>query len=78
LGSETGPPKRGRVPIYVRYSQVGLQFFLAVFLGFLVGRWLDGRFGTSPLLALSGLFLGLVAGVLALYRELFPGGKAPP
>lgn len=78
MGAETEPPKRGRVPIYVRYSQVGLQFFLAVFLGFLAGRWLDGRFGTSPLLALSGLFIGLVAGLLALYREVFPKGKPPP
>jgi F0F1-type ATP synthase assembly protein I len=49
-------------------STVGLSFVLAVVLGALAGLWLDGLLGTSPWLFLLFFFLGVVAGVINVYR----------
>jgi F0F1-type ATP synthase assembly protein I len=35
----------------------------APLIGYFLGRWLDGKFGTEPLFMLILLVLGLVAGV---------------
>jgi|DewCreStandDraft_5_1066085.scaffolds.fasta_scaffold00216_13 F0F1-type ATP synthase assembly protein I len=49
---------------------IGWYFATCVILGVLGGRWLDGRFGTSPLFALVGTFLGLAAALYGGYRML--------
>ncbi len=36
--------------------------------GFLIGRWLDGRFGTDPWLQLIFLFLGFAASIRSARR----------
>ncbi|RLT36263.1 MAG: AtpZ/AtpI family protein [Chloroflexi bacterium] len=36
----------------------------------LLGRWLDGKFGTDPVLTLVFLVLGLLAGFTGAYRQL--------
>ena len=46
----------------------GLEFVFSIILGFLGGRWLDGKLGTHPWLALAGLGFGLVAGFRFIYR----------
>ena len=51
-----------------RFSYVGLFFGVAVFLGFLFGRWLDGKFGTAPWLMLVGVLFGIASGFKELYR----------
>jgi F0F1-type ATP synthase assembly protein I len=38
---------------------VGITFALTVTAGLLVGRWADSRFGTTPLLLVSGTLLGI-------------------
>ena len=43
-------------------ASVGIELAVATTLGFLGGRWLDGKLGTEPWLALVGLLLGVVAG----------------
>jgi ATP synthase protein I len=50
------------------YASVGLEFVVAIIFGFLGGRWLDGKFGTHPWLALLGLGFGLIAGFRFIYR----------
>ncbi len=44
---------------------VGYEFVGAIFLFLLLGWWLDGRWGTSPWLLLTGLAFGFAVG---LYR----------
>lgn len=49
-------------------STVGFSFVLAIVIGAAFGWWLDKQFGTSPWLFFLFFFLGLVAGVLNVYR----------
>ncbi|MPZ99598.1 MAG: hypothetical protein GEU80_09745 [Dehalococcoidia bacterium] len=54
------------------FGLVGIGSFLATtIVGLtLVGHYLDGRFGTEPVLTLIGLVLGLMAGSYGAYRQL--------
>ena len=56
---------------YLRYSGAGLQLFAAVGLFTLLGWWLDGKTGLSPILLIAGAFFGFFAGFYTLYQELF-------
>jgi len=49
-------------------STVGLAFVFALVIGFWFGTVLDGWFGTKPVLTLLFFFLGLIAGVLNVFR----------
>lgn len=51
-------------------STIGLEMALSIALGFVGGRWLDGKFGTGPWLQWVGLALGLAAAGMSLYRLL--------
>jgi len=48
----------------------GMTFAASTLLFFLGGHWLDGRLGTSPLLALLGMIVGAVAGFWNLYSRV--------
>ncbi len=48
-------------------SSIGLSVVLAIIIGILIGRWLDGLFGTTPLFFFIFLFIGIVAG----FRNIF-------
>ncbi len=50
------------------YGTVGLELVISILVGFLGGRWLDGKLGTHGWLTLIGLLLGTVAGFRSLYR----------
>ncbi len=50
------------------YATVGMDIVLSIIFGFFGGRWLDGKFGTEPYLAIIGLAFGLAAAVRFLYR----------
>ena len=54
------------------FGLVGIGFQLATSIVFmtLLGRWLDGKFETAPILTVVFLFLGLLAGLLGAYRQL--------
>ena len=54
------------------FGLVGVGFSLAFFIGggAILGRWLDGKFGTEPVLTLLFLFLGLLLGSYDAYRRL--------
>ena len=45
---------RKRTADLVRYSHLGIQFALVVAMAVFGGVWLDRRFGTSPLLTITG------------------------
>jgi len=50
-----------------KLSSIGLEMGVAVALGWAIGRWLDGRFGTQPWLMLTFLLLGVAAGFKGVY-----------
>lgn len=52
-----------------RFVGIGLQIAVGVGLGFLVGRWLDNRYGWSPWGLLVGVMLGLAAGMYLLIKD---------
>jgi len=47
-----------------------LSFVVALGIGWWIGRWLDGRMGTSPWMTIVFVVFGLVAGVLNVYRTM--------
>ncbi len=48
----------------------GMSFAASTLLFLLGGHWLDGKLGTSPLLALLGMFAGAAAGFWSLYSHV--------
>jgi len=51
-----------------RYSAVGIEMAAAVAFGTLGGRWLDGKFGTTPYLFIFGLIVGVGACARTIIR----------
>jgi len=54
----------------VALSSIGIEMGLCVVFGLLIGRWLDGRFGTAPLGMLVFLLIGIAAAGKAVHRAL--------
>ena len=54
------------------FGLLGIGFFLATSIAGMavVGNWLDGRFGTEPVLTLLFLTLGLLAGFYGAFTQL--------
>ncbi len=50
------------------FSEIGLVLLTTTILGVLGGYWVDRQLGTLPIFVLLGLFLGMGAGALAVYR----------
>ncbi|MFV2072967.1 MAG: AtpZ/AtpI family protein [Thermoanaerobaculales bacterium] len=65
-----------RASIWLDVSIIGIQFPVAIALGFFFGRWLDHQFGTWPWL--TGVFslFGISAGFLNLFRITAAAGRA--
>jgi ATP synthase protein I len=53
---------------WVNLTAVGLQFPIAIVLGYLWGRWLDRWLGTHPWLTVVFSLFGIVAGFVNLFR----------
>jgi F0F1-type ATP synthase assembly protein I len=51
---------------YGRYGAVGIELLASIAVGYYVGHWLDGKFGTHWI-ALVGFLLGCYAGFRALF-----------
>ena len=60
----------GGLPPALRLVGVGWYVAICISLGVWGGVWLDNKFDLSPVLALSGLFLGLFVAFLGGYRML--------
>ena len=55
---------------YAGVGTIGLEIALAIGLGLIAGRWADARWGTSPILSLVGLGVGLIVAVRAVLRVM--------
>ena len=49
---------------------IGSYLATAIVVPTVIGHYLDGRFGTEPVLTLVLLVVGLMAGFLGAYRQL--------
>ncbi|MCZ7583853.1 MAG: AtpZ/AtpI family protein [Deltaproteobacteria bacterium] len=67
-GSPWSRPSRSFSRTAAAFSAVGLEMGIAVAIGYLGGRWIDGRFDTAPVFSLLGLFFGLGAAFKAVWR----------
>ena len=56
----------------LRLTGVGFYIGGCIFLGVLLGLWVDRRFDVAPLFSLLGLGLGLVSAFYGTYRMLLP------
>ncbi len=53
---------------YAELMGVGIEIAASMVLPLLLGVWLDGRYGTTPWGVLGGVFLGMAATALKLYK----------
>jgi F0F1-type ATP synthase assembly protein I len=53
-----------------QFMGLGLQFVLAILLFLYVGKWVDGKLGTTPWLMITGVFTGAGAAFYSMYRAL--------
>jgi ATP synthase protein I len=56
----------------LRFIGVGWFIGISIVGGVFGGLWLDDKFGTSPILVIAGLILGLVVAFYGVYRMLLP------
>ena len=64
-------PSRG----WARWTAAGFEFGAAVLLFFLLGRWLDATWATSPWLTAVGTFTGVAVGTYLLIRQALAAEK---
>ncbi len=65
-----------RARIWLDVSVIGIQFPVAIALGFFAGRWLDGQFGTAPWLMVIFSLCGIAAGFVNLFRITAQASRA--
>ena len=65
-----------RARIWLDVSIIGIQFPVAIALGFFFGRWLDTQIGTWPWLTAVFSLFGIAAGFLNLFRITAAAGRA--
>lgn len=71
-----GEPRRTEAPInqgmraMALASTIGLSLVIPPVLGYFAGRWLDGQFGTEPVISMIGLVVGIVLGFVEMVHIL--------
>ena len=63
-------PDGGRPRSIMDLLAVGSVLVACIVIGVLLGRYLDGKLGTSPWLMAAGLTLGTAAGFVGLFRTV--------
>ena len=63
-----GKKQLRRARLWLDVSIVGIQFPVAIALGFFFGRWLDRQFNTHPWLTMIFALFGIAAGFVNLFR----------
>jgi ATP synthase protein I len=53
---------------WLNVSIIGIQFPVAMLIGFFWGKWMDGIFGTWPWLTMVFSLFGIIAGFVNLFR----------
>jgi F0F1-type ATP synthase assembly protein I len=56
-------------PGWGKYLGLGLETAVGVSLGYLIGHWLDGKFGWTPWGVLVGTMAGVAGGMYLLIKE---------
>jgi F0F1-type ATP synthase assembly protein I len=56
-------------PGWGKHLGVGLQMLVGVALGYVVGNWLDKKYGWAPWGVFVGIMLGLAAGMYLLIKD---------
>lgn len=51
-------------------TQIGLVVAVSIYLGWLAGSFLDGRWGNGYLFSVLGLVVGVFAGFLVVYQMI--------
>lgn len=62
------PEARKQLKETAGVGAVGIEMGLAVAVGYFLGHWLDGRFGTTPYLTYFFLLIGIAAAFKGLIR----------
>jgi F0F1-type ATP synthase assembly protein I len=57
-------------PSLWRFAAIGTEFFSPILGGAILGYYLDEYFRLQPILAVSGVFLGIILGFYRLFVEL--------
>lgn len=52
---------------------IGFYMMSSVVVGILLGRWVDGYFGSGPWVTISGIVLGMITGMWAIYKKVMEG-----
>ena len=77
---EPDPGAKPGASAWAEWTGAGFEFGAAVLLFFLLGSFLDARWGTQPWLTVVGAFVGIVAGTYLLIRPALrskPTDKPP-
>lgn len=62
---------------YLRFTEVGIQFAATILLLTLLGIWLDGRLGTTPLFTIVLLLIGFGGATWNLVRTVLAHDRPP-
>ena len=60
---------------WLNASIVGIQFPVAMAIGYFWGKWMDGLFGTEPWLTIVFSICGIIAGFVNLVRITIATGR---
>ena len=60
----------GVAPVLVRLTMIGWFVAASIAFGAIAGWWLDTRFGTAPLLLISGVLIGVAVALTGMVRML--------
>jgi F0F1-type ATP synthase assembly protein I len=71
-----GKKQLRRARVWLDVSIVGIQFPVAIALGFFFGRWLDTQLGTHPWLTAIFSIFGIAAGFVNLFRITAQASRA--
>jgi len=63
-----GKKQLRRARLWLDVSIVGIQFPVAIGLGYFFGRWLDGLLNTKPWMTITFALFGIAAGFINLFR----------
>src|SRR5205823_3862442 len=62
-------PRQDQDVNWGRYAGIGLQMLVGVGLGYVVGSWLDRKYGWAPWGVMVGSMLGLAGGMYLLIKD---------
>jgi F0F1-type ATP synthase assembly protein I len=66
---------RNTLQSFAPFLTLGIQLALSIVVFFFLGKWLDGRFNTSPWLMFGGLLIGGVGGMVKFITSVMKLGQ---